>query len=94
MSFTIAHKLDAPIELSIACAAVGAMPDLIGLAGGSMKGDWKIYNWAHKTFSLLWLLPPYLLHLIMDYPSHIQDEKYWWHCEILSYIIIGTLWLV
>ncbi len=86
-SYVIADKLDAPLEVSIACAVVGALPDIIGIIGGSYVGKWKLYNWAHR-FNFLWFLPPYLLHILMDYPAHIKDKKYWWYCEIVSWIIL------
>ena len=92
-SFVIADKLDAPLEVSISCAVIGMAPDLIGIAGGSWKKKWKLYNWAHK-FNWLWVLPPYLLHIGMDYPAHIQNKKYWWHCDIVSWLILIIAWFV
>jgi len=90
--FVIADKLNAPLEVSIPCAVICMAPDLIGYAGGSLKGNWKLYNWAHQG-NWLWILPPYLLHIGMDYPAHINNKKYWWHSEIISWIILCALLL-
>lgn len=90
--YVIADKLDAPLEVSIPCAVVGMLPDLIGIAGGSYKGKWKVYNWAHK-FNFLWFLPPYLLHIIMDYPAHIKERKYWLTSDIISWIVLLAVYI-
>jgi len=85
---------DLPLELT--CSASAVLPDIIGFAEKVIKNNYKLwswYNWAHRL-NVLWLMPPYLLHVLMDIPAHYKDRKYWWHCNILSWILLIIIWFI
>ena len=84
--------LDFPHIAIVSAVVMGVAPDLAGIVGGSINKKWGVYNEAHRFRAWMLLLPFYALHLLMDYPAHIKERKYWWHCDIASWIILAVLY--
>ena len=94
-SYFLMEKIEADPYLITAAVVMGIAPDLLGMIGGSINNKWGLYNKAHKFKWWMALLPFYSLHLLMDYPAHIENKKYWWHSDIISWIILMiTFWIL
>ena len=73
-----------------ACVLVwiqGALPDLIGIVGGSAVGHWELYNWAHQYH---WFQFPFgWLHVWVDSFWHAANgDWYWW-----GYVAEVVIWV-
>lgn len=94
--FLITASFNAPIEVNIASAILGALPDVIGAVEKLVKKDSAQWNWyekAHYKWKWLWLIPSYGLHILLDSFTHDEGKKWWkpkerlW-AEMLYWIIL------
>lgn len=70
--------------ISVWCARYSILPDVFGIAGGSDRGDFKLYNNAHnqnpdnvKVFKKYQWNPLYYFHVWQDKYTHGPGQRWW-----------------
>jgi len=78
--YLMAEAINAPLEIKILSAFIGALPDIIGEAEKHFKQDATVWNWydkAHYNWWVLWIFPPYGFHVILDSFTHTEGKRWW-----------------
>jgi len=97
--YLISASFGLHMEINIASAIFGALPDIIGYAEKIIKKDnlaWSWYEKAHNEWIPLMIIPSYGFHVLLDSFTHGEGMKWWkkderlW-MEILYWIIL-VIW--
>lgn len=83
--YLLGNLLLCPIPICILLAFFGLLPDLIGWLEKITKHDpdaWNWYVWAH-SMNILWVIPSYSLHCILDKYTHGKGKRWWIKSERL-----------
>jgi len=83
------------------CTYYSTLPDIYGIAGGSAKGNWNLYNNAHnqnpanvKVYNKYKKNPLYYLHVWQDKYMHQPGQRWWvWNERLWVEVVTDILWL-